>query len=169
MTAATRLGWQPFFPPLAVTFAADGRPPAIGEPIPEPAGRPNLHGMARTTCRLCGECDIGCNYGAKNTLDFNYLSEAAHAGAEIRDRCEVREFEHRDGGGYVVRYVEHDLAWEGRPHDTGRLPLQEVSADARRPRGRHARHDVPAAAQPAAPGWSAGRPWARASRATATC
>jgi cholesterol oxidase len=126
--AATRLGWQPFLPPLAVTFAADGRPPAIGEPIPEAAGRENLHGMARSTCRLCGECDIGCNYGAKNTLDFNYLSQAARAGAEIRDRCEVREIEHREGGGYAVRYVEHDLDLEGIPHDTESLPLHEVVA-----------------------------------------
>ena len=126
--AAMRLGWQPFFPPLAVTFAAEGRAPAIGEPIPEPEGRRNLHGMARSTCRLCGECDIGCNYGAKNTLDFNNLSEAAHAGAEIRDRCEVRQVEHREGGGFVVRFVEHDLGLEGRPHDTSLLPLREVSA-----------------------------------------
>jgi cholesterol oxidase len=126
--AAVRLGWRPFFPPLAVTFATGGRAPAIGEPIHEPPGRENLHRMARTTCRLCGECDIGCNYGAKNTLDYNYLSEAAHAGAEIRDRCEVRELEHRDGGGYVVRFVEHDLGLEGRPHDTSALPLHEVGA-----------------------------------------
>ncbi len=126
--AATRLGWHPFFPPLAVTFAAPGRDPAIGVPIPDPDGRPNLHGMARSTCRLCGECDIGCNYGAKNTLDYNYLSEAAHAGAEIRDRCEVRELEHRDAGGYVVRFVEHDLSLEGKPHATSRLPLKEVTA-----------------------------------------
>jgi cholesterol oxidase len=126
--AALRLGWRPFFPPLAVTFAAPGRRPAIGEPIPEEPGHENLHGMARSTCRLCGECDIGCQYGAKNTLDYNYLSEAARAGAEIRDRCEVRQLQHREGGGYVVRFVEHDLDLEGRPHDTSRLPLREVSA-----------------------------------------
>lgn len=126
--AATNLGWQPFFPPLAVTFATPDRAPAIGEPIPDPAGRPNIHGgAARSTCRLCGECDIGCNYGAKNTLDYNYLSEAAHAGAEIRSSSEVRELEHSEGGGYIVRYVEHDLRTEGTPHDTSRLPLREVA------------------------------------------
>jgi cholesterol oxidase len=84
--------------------------------------------MARSTCRLCGECDIGCNFGAKNTLDFNYLSEAFHEGAEIRDRCEVRQLQHRDAGGYMVRFVEHDPDLEGVPHDTSRLPLREVSA-----------------------------------------
>jgi cholesterol oxidase len=127
--AALRLGWEPELPPLAVTFAAAGRPPAIGEPIPESDAGPNLHGAARSTCRLCGECDIGCNYGAKNTLDYTYLSAAQLAGAVIRDLCEVRTFEPRPGGGYVVRYVTHDLAREGQPYPTQSLPLQEVSAD----------------------------------------
>jgi cholesterol oxidase len=127
--AATNLGWQPFFPPLAVTFAAEGRAPAIGEPIPDSEARPNLHGgAARSTCRLCGECDIGCNYGAKNTLDYNYLTDAALAGAEIRSSAEVRELEHAEDGGYTVGYVEHDLELEGAPHDTSRLPIKEVTA-----------------------------------------
>jgi cholesterol oxidase len=127
--AARRAGWEPFMPPLAVTFAAPGRPPAIGDVIPDPDGRPNLHGATRTTCRLVGECDIGCNFGAKNTLDYNYLSEAIHEGAEIRELCEVREFEPRDGGGYNVRYVEHDLEREGTPLATRTLPLHEVTCD----------------------------------------
>ena len=42
----------------------------------------NVHGRPRTTCRLCGECDIGCNYGSKNSLDYNYLSEAKRLGAD---------------------------------------------------------------------------------------
>ena len=129
MDAATRLGWEPGLPPLAVSFAAPGRPPQIGDPLPDPEGRPNLHGAPRSTCRLVGECDIGCNYGAKNSLDYNYLSEALHHGAEIRDLCEVRTFEPLTGGGYTIRYVQHDLANEGRRNGTARLPLHEVSAD----------------------------------------
>jgi len=129
MDAATRLGWEPFTPPLAVTFAAPGRPPAIGEVIPEPEDRRNLHGATRTTCRLVGECDIGCNYGAKNTLDYNYLSEAQHEGAVIRDLCEVRIIEPRPDGGYTVRYVKHDLGLEGRPHRTRDLPLVTVTCE----------------------------------------
>lgn len=127
--AATELGWSPFFPPLAVTFAAPARPPAIGDVIPDPEGRPNLHGATRTTCRLVGECDIGCNYGSKNTLDYNYLSEAIHEGAELRTLCEVREFEPRPSGGWLVRYAEHDLEREGQPWTTHRLPLREVTCD----------------------------------------
>ncbi len=127
--AATRLGWDPMLPPLAVTFAAPGQPPRTGDPLPDPDGRPNLHGLARSTCRLCGECDIGCNYGAKNTLDYNYLSEALLHGAEIRDLCEVRSFGPRDGGGYSVDFVEHDLAHEGEVVDTSALPLHTVTCD----------------------------------------
>ena len=129
VAAAREVGWRYEFPPLAVTFAAPGHPPAIGDVIPDPDGRPNLHGATRTTCRLVGECDIGCNYGAKNSLDYNYLSEALHEGAEIRDLCEVRQFEPRDGGGYRVRYVRHDLAREGTAHDTRSLPLHELTCD----------------------------------------
>ncbi len=127
--AARELGWEPFFPPQGVSFAAPGRPPRVGDVIPDPPGRPNLHGTVRTTCRLVGECDLGCNFGAKNTLDYNYLSEAVHEGAELRTMCEVREFEPRPGGGWTVRFVEHDLELEGQKHDTRSLPLQEVSAD----------------------------------------
>jgi cholesterol oxidase len=127
--AATELGWEPFFPPQGITFAAPGNPPRIGDVIPDPPGRPNLHGTTRTTCRLVGECDIGCNYGAKNTLDYNYLSEAVHEGAEIRTLAEVRQFEPRPGGGWIVRYVQHDLQLDGQKHDTSHLPLVELTCD----------------------------------------
>jgi cholesterol oxidase len=102
-------------PPLAVSFRRKPAPldapedpanlPVVGEIIEEP--RPNLHGHTRQTCRLCGECDVGCNYGSKNTLDYNYLSEARHAGAEIRTLCEVKAIRPRYGGGYIVDYVAH--------------------------------------------------------------
>jgi cholesterol oxidase len=114
--AGEKLGREWILPPLAVTFANDGEAPAVGVPIHEE--HPNLHGATRYTCRLVGECDIGCNFGAKNTLDYNYLSEAKRLGAEIWTRREVRTLAPREGGGYVVRYVEHDVADEGRKLDT---------------------------------------------------
>jgi cholesterol oxidase len=120
------LGWQ--LPNLAITFSNPGETPVPGEPIKE--AHPNLHRRTRDTCRLCGECDIGCNYGSKNTLDYNYLSEARRLGADIRTLCEVRSFEPRVGGGYVVRYVEHDpAAHEGREFATSRLPAITLTAD----------------------------------------
>jgi cholesterol oxidase len=127
--SAARLGldWQ--LPPLAVTFAARPSDPAVpGAQLPLPAYG-NLHGRPRTTCRLCGECDIGCNDGAKNTLDHTYLSAAAHRGADLRTRCEVRGVSPLPGGGYQVRFVEHDPADEGRRTATSRKPLRRITCD----------------------------------------
>ncbi|CAA9549256.1 MAG: Glucose-methanol-choline (GMC) oxidoreductase:NAD binding site [uncultured Thermomicrobiales bacterium] len=106
--AARGLGLEPFLPGLAVTFANDGQAPVPGEPIRDEY--PNLHGRIRQTCRLCGECDFGCNFGSKNTLDFNYLSAAKRHGAELRTGCEVKAFEPRREGGYAVRYLEHPIS-----------------------------------------------------------
>ena len=126
--AAKDLGADWFLPNLAVTFAPEpGADPVPGEPIVEP--RANLHGRTRQTCRLVGECDVGCNFGAKNSLDYTYLTAAWHAGADIRTRCEVRGFEPREGGGYAVHYVEHEAEAAGSPTDTGALPRRTVTAD----------------------------------------
>jgi cholesterol oxidase len=120
------LEWR--LPNLAVTFGNPGDVPVPGEPIKET--HPNLHGRTRLTCLLCGECDIGCNYGSKNTLDYNYLSQAQHLGAEIRPLCEVRSFAPRQGGGYTIRYVEHKPDQrEGQAFDTSQLPLITLTAD----------------------------------------
>lgn len=116
--ASKKLGldWQ--LPPLAVSFGNSGETPAPGVALKEDI--PNLHGRARVSCQLCGECDIGCNYGSKNTLDFNYLSVAKHNGADIRTLCEVTSFAPRaasgfsgngfSGGGFTVVYKKHHSA-----------------------------------------------------------
>ena len=78
---------------------------------------------------MVGECDLGCNYGSKNSLDYTYLSEAQRQGADLRTRCEVRSFEPRNGGGYTVYYVHHDPEREWHKTDTSRLPLHTVTAD----------------------------------------
>jgi cholesterol oxidase len=129
--AAERLGrgadWQ--LPPLAVTFSNPGEAPVPGEPIREE--HPNLHGRTRTTCRLCGECDIGCNYGSKNTLDYTYLSAAKRHGAELRTLAEVKEFWPGEHGGYVVQYVDHSDAREGERREVSSelLPRTTLTAD----------------------------------------
>jgi cholesterol oxidase len=128
--AAEQLGLDWFLPNQAVTFANQGQPAVPGEPIHE--AHPNLHGRTRSTCRLCGECNLGCNYGSKNSLDYTYLTEAQRLGAELRTLCEVRSFAPRDGGGYYVRYVQHDLARAGQPantHDPAVLPSHLLHAD----------------------------------------
>jgi cholesterol oxidase len=116
--------WE--LPHLAVTFANPGSDPVPGERIENDA---NLHEVARYTCRLVGECNVGCNFGAKNTLDLNYLSRFEEKGGEIRTLCEVRDFAPRAGGGYEVRYVRHSPENEGRKTDTRSLPLETITCD----------------------------------------
>ncbi|MBX6382775.1 MAG: GMC family oxidoreductase [Microbispora sp.] len=121
--AAAELGLDWRLPPLAVSFApSPGAEPARGVPLTDPAYG-NLHGAPRRTCRLCGECDIGCNDGAKNSLDHTYLSAARRHGADLRTLHEVRRIRPRVGGGYDVEYVEHmpndDEPGEARPRWTG--------------------------------------------------
>jgi cholesterol oxidase len=128
----TRLSW--YLPLLAVAFANRNPDGALlpAEPGQLIVGQEqNLHAAQRSTCRLCGECDAGCNYGAKNTLDYNYLSAAWRNGADIRDLSEVKRIAPRPAGrGYVVEYLRHDAAqFDGQPHDTARLPLHAVTAD----------------------------------------
>jgi cholesterol oxidase len=105
------LDWR--LPPLAVTFGNPGEKPVPGVPIKDGA---NLYGRERYTCRLCGECNIGCNFGSKNTLDLNYLSRFAEAGGEIKTLAEVKTLAPRPEGGFTVGYVSHEE--EGRPRLT---------------------------------------------------
>ncbi|NDK32778.1 GMC oxidoreductase [Nesterenkonia haasae] len=61
-------------PNLAVTF---------GDPE---TWRENMHGVPRRGCAYVGECIIGCNHGAKNTLDATYLAVAeAHGAFSLTD------------------------------------------------------------------------------------
>jgi cholesterol oxidase len=108
-------------------------PAVTGEPIEE--GRPNYHGKTRYTCVLCGECDLGCNTGSKNTLDYTYITAAKYEGAEIRTLCEVKSFGPLgDGKRYFVTYVKHDPElWEGKPcndsDDPQRFPQHTITCD----------------------------------------
>ncbi|WP_050507398.1 MULTISPECIES: GMC oxidoreductase [Streptomyces] len=127
--AAERAGlpWSPA--PLAVSFAPRaGAPPGPGLPLAdEPYG--NVHGVPRGTCRLTGECDLGCNNGAKNTLDHTYLSAAHRHGADLRTGHQAVTVEPLDGGGYRVGYVVHATDGEGRPARTADLPRHHIDCD----------------------------------------
>ena len=81
----------------------------------------------RRTCRLCGECDVGCNDGAKNTLDHTYLSAASHHGAVLSTRSEVRALR-RTATGFEVDFVVHRAEAAGSPTDTAALPVRTVRA-----------------------------------------
>ncbi|WP_354697366.1 hypothetical protein DSM112329_02991 [Paraconexibacter sp. AEG42_29] len=81
----------------AAIYYGDG--PGITRPDPFFGG----HGPARTGCRLCGGCLVGCPYGAKNTLDRNYLHLAERAGARIVADTKVEAIVPLLGGGYALR------------------------------------------------------------------
>ncbi len=63
----------------------------------------NDQGQQQGTCVHCGNCDIGCQVRAKNTLDLNYLAQAEKQGAEIRPLHVVSHIELHPGG-YQVHY-----------------------------------------------------------------
>ena len=53
-------------------------------------------------CVHCGGCMIGCRYGAKNTLDRNYLRLAERCGAVIHAEHEARQLRPAASGWEVV-------------------------------------------------------------------
>lgn len=60
--------------------------------------QPNHVGVHQRPCTLCGSCLIGCNVGAKNTLDTNYLPLAKSRGAKIFSQIEVHAIQpHKKG------------------------------------------------------------------------
>lgn len=59
-------------------------------------------GPGRTGCTFCGACMTGCNVGAKNTLDQNYLYLAERNGVEVLAEREVIALRPLDGNGYRV-------------------------------------------------------------------
>jgi cholesterol oxidase len=132
MTAARRLRMDWSLPNLAIAFATGDGPPVPGEPLLD--APPNLHDRTRSTCRLCGECVIGCNYGSKNTLDYNYLSAAKlRHGADIRTGCEVKSFEPLPGGGFAVHYVKRQIDGPFEPPTSPRpLPTTSHTLTARK-------------------------------------
>lgn len=65
----------------------------------------NHVGVEQRACSLCGDCVSGCNHGAKNTTQMNYLPDAWNHGAEIFTCVEARRLERPAGGdGWLVHY-----------------------------------------------------------------
>jgi cholesterol oxidase len=77
-------------------------------------------GPARTACIACGGCIMGCRFGAKNTLDLNYLYLAEKHGARVFPETRVVDVKRisgsPDGGeGYEVHTVRSTSWLAGRP------------------------------------------------------
>ncbi len=104
--AATAAGYQNRFGalPLAVTFN-----PKFDYQADDPFNNNksqkfvNAQGIEQGTCVHCGNCDVGCQVKAKNTLDLNYIPQAEKHGAEVRPLHMVRYIAPEDGG-YRVYY-----------------------------------------------------------------
>lgn len=106
--AAERLGEGHRFRtvPQAITFDPDYEPVGA-DPTAKSRSKTwtNAFGMEQGTCIHCGNCDIGCEVKAKNTLDLNYIPQAEKHGAEVRPLHHVRNIAPlADGSGYRVSY-----------------------------------------------------------------
>lgn len=59
-------------------------------------------GPERTGCNLCGGCMVGCRYGAKNTLDKNYLYLAEQLGVTIVPETRVVDVKPMSNDQYQI-------------------------------------------------------------------
>ena len=94
--------------PLAVSFSPDWNY-QLTDPFDPRHSRTftNAQGQQQGTCIHLGNCDIGCDVRAKNTLDLNYIPRAEQWGAEVRPLHLVRRIEPR-GTGYRVVFDRID-------------------------------------------------------------
>jgi cholesterol oxidase len=90
--------------PLAISFD-----PEYSYDLPDPLdhrhskGFVNSQGVQQGTCVHLGNCDIGCDVRAKNTLDLNYIPCAERHGAQVRPLHLVQRVE-PEGNGYRVAW-----------------------------------------------------------------
>ncbi len=75
-----------------------------GVTVPDPYFKGE--GPERTGCNSCGGCMLGCRFGAKNTLDKNYLYLAEKRGLTIHADTEATWVRPLEGGGYEVEVLQ---------------------------------------------------------------
>lgn len=100
--AAERMG-----PKALATFGSVPQGIFFGDPsrtTPDPYF--NGEGPARTGCNQCGRCITGCAYGAKNTLERNYLHFARKLGVQVQPERQVTHIAPLSGEGYEV-HLKH--------------------------------------------------------------
>lgn len=103
--AAQKLGYGDRFMsvPLALSFDPEWNYD-LPDPLNESHSKPfiNPQGQRQGTCIHLGNCDIGCDVHAKNTLDLNYIPAAERRGAEVRPLHMVRYIQPDDRGYRVI-------------------------------------------------------------------
>jgi cholesterol oxidase len=103
--AAEKLGHRDRFSktPLAVSFSPDWNY-GLDDPFNPKHSKTftNAHGQQQGTCIHLGNCDIGCDVRAKNTLDLNYIPRAEQSGTDVRPLHVVRRIEPHDTGYRVA-------------------------------------------------------------------
>jgi cholesterol oxidase len=78
--------------------------------------RTNPHsGIPQAACDYSGNCMLGCELHAKNTLDLNYLAVAEKNGAEVFPLHQVEKIEPLGGPAYRIHFKQFD------PNDPSRL------------------------------------------------
>jgi len=101
------LGYGERFKPLEMAITFD---PKWNYDLPDPFNPShaqkwiNAEGVEQGTCVHCGNCDIGCPTGARNTLDLNYIPRAEKHGAEVRPLHLVHCITPVDDSGYRVDF-----------------------------------------------------------------
>src|SRR5271169_2413846 len=109
---------------VGIFQAADGEPSNRTFPDPFFGGE----GPPRSTCTGCVGCMMGCRYGAKNTLDLNYLYLAEQHGARVFPETKVVNVKPLAGGsdgsaGYEIHTV-NSMGWIS--HQPQRLTCRGV-------------------------------------------
>src|SRR5215472_4492567 len=82
----------------------------------------NAQGVEQGTCVHLGNCDIGCDADAKNTLDRNYIPWAEKHGAEVRPLHLVTNIQPTEGG-YKVSFDQLDKGQRIPGSQTARIVI----------------------------------------------
>ena len=114
---AEKLGAEDSFGPVpnAIYFGDTGAPP--GDPYFDGTG------PKRKPCTFCAGCLTGCEHGAKNSLDYNYLYFAEKRGVDIIPDSKVDKVVPQASGGYQVTLVTPGLGRRRQTLTTKNLVL----------------------------------------------
>jgi cholesterol oxidase len=82
----------------------------------------NAQGVEQGTCVHLGNCDIGCDVDAKNTLDRNYIPWAEKHGATVQPLCLATDIQPEDGG-YKVSFDHLDNGARTPDSKTARIVI----------------------------------------------